>query len=97
MFNYLKSLNSNKSYAVEEHLSFIEKYHEKVMVGLRLGKGISYLEMKNYLDDKIEKHFYANINKNLEKNNIVNLNNNFALSNQGKLIADYIIQDFFIA
>jgi hypothetical protein len=29
--------------------------------------------------------------------NIVNINDNFALSNQGKLIADYIIQDFFMA
>jgi oxygen-independent coproporphyrinogen-3 oxidase len=97
MFSYLKSLHENKSYAVEEHLTFIEKYHEKIMIGLRLQQGISYHEMQNYLDDKIEKHFKSIINKHLEKNNIVNLNDNFALSNQGKLIADYIIQDFFIA
>jgi hypothetical protein len=49
------------------------------------------------LDEKIAKHFNSTLNKHLEKNNIVNLNDNFALSNQGKLIADYIIQDFFIA
>jgi oxygen-independent coproporphyrinogen-3 oxidase len=97
MFSYLKSLHENKSYAVEEHLTFIEKYHEKIMIGLRLQQGISYHEMQNYLDDKIEKHFKSTINKHLEKSNIVNLNDNFALSNQGKLIADYIIQDFFIA
>lgn len=97
MFSYLKSLNSNTSYAVEEHLSFTEKYHEKIMIGLRLSKGIAYIDMQNYLDDKIAKHFNATLNKHIEKNNIVNLNDNFALSNQGKLIADYIIQDFFIA
>jgi oxygen-independent coproporphyrinogen-3 oxidase len=97
MFNYLKSLHENESYVVEEHLTFTEKYHEKIMIGLRLQQGISYHEMQNYLDDKIEKHFKSTINKHLEKKNIVNLNDNFALSNQGKLIADYIIQDFFIA
>jgi oxygen-independent coproporphyrinogen-3 oxidase len=97
MFSYLKSLNENKSYAVEEHLTFTEKYHEKIMIGLRLQQGISYHDIQNYLDDKIEKHFKSKINRHLEKKNIVNLNDNFALSNQGKLIADYIIQDFFIA
>jgi oxygen-independent coproporphyrinogen-3 oxidase len=97
MFSYLKSLNENKSYAVEEHLTFTEKYHEKIMIGLRLQQGISYHDIQNYLDDKIEKHFKSKINTHLEKKNIVNLNDNFALSNQGKLIADYIIQDFFIA
>jgi oxygen-independent coproporphyrinogen III oxidase len=97
MFSYLKSLNDNKSYAVEEHLSFTEKYHEKIMIGLRLQQGISYADIQNYLDDKIEKHFKYSLNKHLEINNIVNFNDNFALSNQGKLIADYIIQDFFIA
>jgi oxygen-independent coproporphyrinogen-3 oxidase len=97
MFSYLKSLNENKSYAVEEHLTFTEKYHEKIMIGLRLQQGISYHDIQNYLDDKIEKHFKSKINRHLEKKNIVNLNDNFALSNQGKLITDYIIQDFFIA
>ena len=96
MFSYLKSLNESKSYAVEEHLSFTEKYHEKIMIGLRLSQGISHVDVQNYLDEKIAKHFNSTLNKHLEKNNIVNLNDNFALSNQGKLIADYIIQDFFI-
>jgi coproporphyrinogen III oxidase-like Fe-S oxidoreductase len=82
---------------VEEHLSFTEKYHEKIMIGLRLSQGISHVDVQNYLDEKIAKHFNSTLNKHLEKNNIVNLNDNFALSNQGKLIADYIIQDFFIA
>jgi oxygen-independent coproporphyrinogen-3 oxidase len=97
MFNYLKSLNENKSYAVEEHLSFTEKYHEKIMIGLRLRQGIAHADMQNYLDDKIAKHFKSTLTKHLEKNNVINLNDNFALTNQGKLIADYIIQDFFIA
>jgi oxygen-independent coproporphyrinogen-3 oxidase len=97
MFNYIKSLNENKSYAIQEHLSFKEKYHEKIMVGLRLNEGIAYLDIKNYLDDGIAKHFQSILNKHLEINNIINLNDNFALTNQGKLIADYIIQDFFIA
>ncbi len=97
MFSYLKSLNEHKSYAVEEHLSFTEKYHEKIMIGLRLSQGIAHADMQNYLDDKIAKHFKSTLNKHLEKNNIVILNDNFALTKQGKLIADYIIQDFFIA
>jgi oxygen-independent coproporphyrinogen-3 oxidase len=97
MFSYLKSLNENISYVVQEHLSFTEKYHEKIMIGLRLSKGIAHADIQNYLDDKIAKHFKSTLNKHIEKNNIVNLNDNFALTNQGKLIADYIIQDFFIA
>ena len=83
--------------ASQEHLSFTEKYHEKIMIGLRLSKGIAHSDMQNFLDDKIAKHYNAILNKHLEKNNIVNINDNFALSNQGKLIADYIIQDFFMA
>lgn len=97
MFNYIKSLNQNKLDIVEEHLTFKEKYHEKIMIGLRLKEGISFTEMQDYFDDKIEKHFKSTLHKHVEKNNIVNLNDNFALSNQGKLIADFIIQDFFIA
>lgn len=97
MFSYLKNLSENKLNAVEEHLSFTEKYHEKIMIGLRLSEGIADSEMQNFLDDKIAKHFHAIRNKHLEKNNIVINNDNFALSNQGKLIADYIIQDFFMA
>jgi oxygen-independent coproporphyrinogen-3 oxidase len=97
MFSYLKSINQNNSYAIEEHLTFLEKYHEKIMIGLRLQKGIAYADMQSYLNEKITKHFESTLQKHLEKNNIVNINDNFALSNQGKLIADYIIQDFFIA
>lgn len=97
MFTYLKSLNQNKLNAVEEHLSFTEKYHEKIMIGLRLKDGIAMAEMQPYLDDKIAKHFDTTRLKHIEKNNIVINNDNFALSNQGKLIADYIIQDFFMA
>ncbi len=97
MFSYLKSLNEHKSYAVEEHLSFTEKYHEKIMIGLRLSQGIAHADIQNCMDDKIAKHFKSTLNKHLEKNSIVILNDNFALTKQGKLIADYIIQDFFIA
>ena len=97
MFTYLKNLSENNLNASQEHLSFTEKYHEKIMIGLRLSKGIAHSDMQNFLDDKIAKHFNAALNKHLEKNNIVNINDNFALSNQGKLIADYIIQDFFMA
>ena len=97
MYTYLKSLAKNKLNSSQEHLSFTEKYHEKILIGLRLSKGIAHADMQNYFDNKIEKHFKAMLNKHLEKSNIVIINDNFALTNQGKLIADYIIQDFFIA
>jgi hypothetical protein len=37
-------------------------------------------DIQNYLDDKIAKHFKSTLNKHIEKSNIVNLNDNFALS-----------------
>jgi coproporphyrinogen III oxidase-like Fe-S oxidoreductase len=63
MFTYLKNLSENKLNASQEHLSFTEKYHEKIMIGLRLSKGIAHTDMQNFLDDKIAKHFNATLNK----------------------------------
>jgi coproporphyrinogen III oxidase-like Fe-S oxidoreductase len=64
---------------------------------LRLSQGIKHSDIVNYFDEHIAKHFQSTLNKHIEKNNIINMNDHFALSNQGKLIADYIIQDFFMA
>jgi oxygen-independent coproporphyrinogen-3 oxidase len=97
LYTYLKNINQNNINAIEEHLSLTEKYHEKILIGLRLSQGIAHADIQNYFDNKIEKHFNTTLNKHIEKQNIVNINTNFALTNQGKLIADHIIQDFFIA
>lgn len=96
MYSYMKSIHENKVAPITERLTSIEKYHEKLLIGLRLSKGISYTEMNNYLDDTTEAHFKQIISKHLASENIINLNDNFALSRKGKLIADYIIQDFFV-
>jgi oxygen-independent coproporphyrinogen-3 oxidase len=96
MFTYLKQLGDNHIQAIEEHLTPIEKYHEQIMIGLRLSEGINKVSLANYFDEPIARHFNATLLKQVEKNNIVVNNDNFALTNQGKLIADYIIQDFFI-
>jgi oxygen-independent coproporphyrinogen-3 oxidase len=96
MFTYLKQLSENKLQAVVEQLTPTEKYHEQIMIGLRLSEGINTTALANYFDQGIAKHFNAILLKHVEKNNIVINNDNFALTNQGKLIADYIIQDFFM-
>ena len=96
MFSYLKLLSENKLNAEVENLSFIEKFHEKIMIGLRLREGIAMSDIQSYFDDKIAKHFNQTLQKHIEKNNIVIINDNFALTNQGKLLADHIIQDFFV-
>lgn len=96
MFTYLKQLSENKIQAVVEQLTPTEKYHEQIMIGLRLSEGINTTALANYFDQGIAKHFNAILLKHVEKNNIVINNDNFALTNQGKLIADYIIQDFFM-
>ena len=97
MFSYLKALSQNKLDNEEEYLTFTERYHEKIMIGLRLSQGIAHQDITNYFDEPIAKHFQYTLNKHIDKNNIINTNDNFALSNQGKLIADYIIQDFFMS
>ena len=96
MFSYLKLLSENKLNTEVENLSFIEKFNEKIMIGLRLREGIGLRDIQSYIDDKIDKHFNKTLQKHIENNNIVINNDNFALTNQGKLLADNIIQDFFV-
>ena len=96
MFSYLKLLSENKLNAEVEHLSFIEKFNEKLMIGLRLGEGIGLRDIQSYIDNRNAEHFNKTLQKHIENNNIVINNDNFALTNQGKLLADNIIQDFFV-
>jgi oxygen-independent coproporphyrinogen-3 oxidase len=96
MFTYLNHIHQGKLPAEHEHLTPVQKYHEKIMTGLRLKEGIGMKNMENFFDDKISAHFQKILQNHLSKNNMMMINDNFALTNSGKLIADYIIQDFFV-
>ncbi len=96
MFTYMKAVTCNLPFVTYEELSFREKYHEKIMTALRLGKGIALKEMTAYFDPSIETHFKTTLNKYQLSGHIQMQDNHFFLTRSGKLLADYIIQDFFI-
>ncbi|MCC6251503.1 MAG: radical SAM family heme chaperone HemW [Bacteroidia bacterium] len=95
MFTYLKEINQGKTANINEELSPLEKYNEKIMIGLRLAEGISFTEIKEYLNSVTEQHFQKALKRQNDLQNIQLYEHRFALTHKGKLIADSVIEDFF--
>lgn len=93
---YIKNLLQNKLAETVEILSLADQFNEYIMTQLRTMWGLDLLYIEQKFGLSAKKQFINNVHKHLENNNIVQENNNFYLSANGKLYADRVASDLFL-
>ena len=92
---YIDIINKDAIYWEEEHLSPIDIYNERIMLGLRTLKGFE-MDFINQLQDQTIKSFaISEIEKQIDLNNIEIINGWCQVKWDRKLITDRIISDLF--
>jgi oxygen-independent coproporphyrinogen III oxidase len=95
---YIKSVNELQWHSLvdtAETLTKAEHYNEYVMTRLRTLQGINTIELQQLYNAKYVNYFEENIQLHLQQANVVKNNFNYALTTQGKYIADSIASDLF--
>lgn len=93
---YIKNFLQNKLAETVEILSLADMFNEYIMTQLRTMWGLDLLYIEQKFGLSAKKQFINNVHKHLENNNIVQENNNFYLSANGKLYADRVASDLFL-
>ncbi|MEE1884096.1 radical SAM family heme chaperone HemW [Pedobacter flavus] len=93
---YIKNLLQNKLAETIEILSLADQFNEYIMTQLRTMWGLDLLYIEQKFGLSAKKHFINNIQKHLKNENLVQENNNFYLSANGKLYADRVASDLFL-
>ena len=96
MFMYCKKMAMNQLCSEAEPLSETDRYHEQVMIGLRLAKGLNSDELLHNQSEQTKQHFLQVVAKHREAGHLTTDNHQVVLTRKGKLLADSIIRDFFI-
>jgi len=93
---YIEKVNANSSYFEMEELSNAQQYNEYIFTALRTMWGVELNYIAAQFGVDAQKYFKKQVQnwKNQEK--IKQLNNNYTLTEKGKLYADAIASDLFI-
>ncbi len=93
---YIEKVNTNNSYFEVEQLSNEQQYNEYIFTALRTMWGVELNYIAAQFGADAQKYFKKQVQnwKNQEK--IKQLNNNYTLTEKGKLYADAIASDLFI-
>ncbi len=93
---YINNINNNGIYYSTEVLSEKDKYNEIIMLGLRTKTGVDLNCLNSNFNKDIINSFNKELDKLLEKSNVVIENNFIKISDKNRFITDKIISDFFI-
>ncbi len=93
---YIKCIEKNEKFYEIETLDIKAKFNEYIMTGLRTMWGIDLNYIRNTFGNKFYNRFKQNSMKFVETGKMLNHSENYILSKEGKLIADYIITELFI-
>lgn len=93
---YIKSLSDNKINFEQETLSESQKYNEYVLTSLRTKWGTSAKHIIAIGGMDTEKHFRSEVEKFIKQRLVIENENYFYLSDEGKLFADHIASQLFI-
>jgi oxygen-independent coproporphyrinogen-3 oxidase len=94
---YIEALQQGKILFDKEEISNTDQYNEFVMLGLRTQWGIDIKELQSKFGQEKTQYFQKQIRKYLSQEKLVFENGIYRLSNQGKIFADGIAGDLFIA
>ena len=92
---YIKGGKSNLWDFEKETLNEKTKYNEYVLTSLRTSWGINLSFLKENFDQKFTNFLLKNSNIFIEKNQISHTKNVLKLTEEGKLLADYIASELF--
>ncbi len=96
--SYISAVNQHNWQALidtTETLTKAEHYNEYVMTRMRTLQGVNTMELQQIYKAKYAHYFEQNIQQHLQQGNVVKTNFNYALTTQGKYIADAIASDLF--
>ena len=94
---YIDGVLNNTSYFEVEELTSEQQYNEYIFTSLRTIWGVNKDFINNKWGRKMAEHFSLEVVKWISKNKITLQNNNYTLTEEGKLYADAIAADLFIA
>ena len=94
---YIDALQQGKLAFEKEEINSIDQYNEFVMLGLRTQWGIDIQELAAKFGSDKKQYFQKQIQTYLSQEKVVFENGLYRLSNQGKIFADGIAGDLFIA
>jgi oxygen-independent coproporphyrinogen-3 oxidase len=87
-------LNNSDEYFEQEKINIKTAYNEYLMTSLRTSKGINSADLKKYFGEEFLSDFRSASQKFLKRGSIIKMEENYSLTDEGKLIADYIISEF---
>ncbi len=93
---YIDSVTNSKPYFEAETLTQENKYNEYVMIHLRTKAGVDILQLQQQFGNEYTSHFEKKIAAYVAQNQVVVMQNNYALTMEGKLFADAIAGDCFV-
>lgn len=91
---YITALSEGLEYFESEERNTISSYNEYVMTSLRTQWGVQKKRIKDF---PFEDHFQKNVSAYVDQKKIVETSLAFILTDEGKMIADRIIEDLFIS
>jgi len=93
---YCEKINANQKYYEEEHLSSLDIYNEKIMLGLRTQKGVLINSvLKNLNDD--QKCIFESKLKKMKSDGLVVINNeNMVIPKSKWLMSEFVSRELFI-
>ncbi len=94
---YIDALQQGKLAFEKEEINTTDQYNEFVMLGLRTQWGIESQELETKFGSDKMQYFQKQIQTYLSQEKVVFENGIYRLSNQGKIFADGIAGDLFIA
>ena len=93
---YVKNITENNTAYEQEVLSVTDCYNEYIMTSIRTIYGIDIQKINATYGSIYFKHFQKEIAPFVSKKWVINTNNIFTLSDDGKLFCDYITERLFI-
>ena len=94
---YITSIAEHKLPFEQEVLTEKDRYNEYVMTSLRTMWGADSDKVKSSFNEIFHRHFISAGEKFTMENLLIKKQNTYVLTNEGRLVADRIILDFFIA
>lgn len=92
---YIRSIQEGRLQFEVEHLSSNQRYNEYVMTGLRTIWGCDMEQIKGF-STKHAQHFEQEAQRFIQAKNMTKENNNYRLTEAGRLLADHIAMELFI-
>lgn len=92
---YIKEINADNQFIIEDRLSSTDQFNEMIMTHLRLSEGINSEALKKYGMLNL-KEFYETIHAYTQEGKVKKVADHYILTKKGKLFADRIASDLFI-